>query len=162
MQKTIVILLFMTSLLTAAGVYAAQDFYYVQSIKAKVLAGPSFKSRIIGEASKGTKFVSRGREGSWVKVVFYQNEGYVSSLLLSKYPPMNKLSVIKGDEVDIKRSVRRRASTYTSAAAARGLTQDDRRRLSRDEKADYSGLDKMESFTISPEEVARFMEGSKL
>jgi hypothetical protein len=59
----------------------------------------------------------------------------------------------------LKEGVRRRASTYTSAAAARGLVQDDRRRLSRDEKIDYLGLENIEAVSISPEELAKFMGG---
>jgi hypothetical protein len=162
MQKSIwwslpVILL----LLLSGVVQAAQDTYYVQSVKARILSEPSFKAKVIGESTKGTKLLSSGREGSWIKVVLYQKEGYVSALLLSKTPPLEKQRLIKGEGADIKQSVRRRASTYTSAAAARGLAQDDRRRLSTEEKSDYLGLEKMESFSVSSEEVARFMEGNK-
>ena len=78
------------------------------------------------------------------------------------FRPLERQSIIKGEERDIKQSVRRRASTYTSAAAARGLAQDDRRRLSTEEKVDYGGLEKMEAFSVSSEEVSRFMEGSKI
>jgi hypothetical protein len=145
-----------------AAILWAQDIYFVQSQKARVMSAPSFKGKIMGEAGKGTKLISSGREGSWIKVGFYQKEGYVSSLLLSKYPPMEKQTLIKGNEADLRQSVRRRASTYTSAAAARGLAQDDRRRLSAEEKADYGGLEKMESLSVSSHEVARFMEGNKI
>lgn len=161
MRKTVVLFIFIAVLLLSGKLWA-QDVYYVQSLKAKIMSSPSFKAKTLGEASKGTRLSSKGREGNWVKVIFYSREGYVSSLLLSTHPPMGKQSLIKGGEADIKQSVRRRASTYTSAAAARGLAQDDRRRLSREEKVDYGALEKMESFTVSADEVARFMEGNKL
>ncbi len=139
------------------------ETYYVQSLKAKIMAGPSFKSNVLGEAVKGSKFVSSGKEGSWIKVSFGKNkEGYISSMLLSPHPPIERISLIKGEESDIKQSVRRRASTYTSAAAARGLAADDRRRLSKDEKVDYGALEKVEEFKLSADDVARFREGKNL
>lgn len=161
MSKRLLFLSLVTLALTT-GVATAQDTYYVQSLKAKILSEPSFKAKMIGEAVKGAKLASSGRQGSWVKVVLSQREGYVSSLLVTKYPPLEKTSVIRGDQSDIKQSVRRRASTYTSAAAARGLAQDDRRRLSTEDKTDYGGLEKMEAVSINPEELSGFMEGNKL
>jgi beta-N-acetylglucosaminidase len=62
---------------------------------------------------------------------------------------------------EIKQGVRRRASSYTSAAAARGLAADDRRRLSKEEKVDYESLEKVEAFQLSADEINRFMEGNK-
>jgi hypothetical protein len=153
--NTIVMLMFTSTLL-------AQAVYYVQSAKAKVLIGASFKSASLGEVPKGFKFVSTGREGSWVKVKFDKRDGYVSSLVLSMHPPFEKAGIIKAEDTEIRQGVRRRASSYTSAAAARGLAQDDRRRLSKEEKVNYEALDKMESFTVSADEISRFMEGGKL
>ena len=134
----------------------------MQSVKAKVLSAPSFKSPVIGEVLKGHKFDSLGKQGNWIRVKFAGKEGYVSALLLAAHPPFDKIGMIKGLERDIKQGVRRRTSSYTSAAAARGLAQDDRRRLSKDEKADYESLDKMEAFKLTPEEISRFMEKGKL
>jgi len=162
MRKTAVFFFFIAISLLLAVKLWAQDIYYVQSLRAKVMSAPSFKAKVLGEASKGSKLASTGREGNWIKVTFSAKQGYVSSMLLSKRPPMEKFGLIKGEETDIKQSVRRRASTYTSAAAARGLAADDRRRLSRDEKVDYGALEKIEAFTLSAGEVARFMEGNKL
>jgi hypothetical protein len=155
-------------LLLAAGVVGilltsalhAETEYYVQSVKAKVMAGPSFKSGVIYEVSRGYKLASTGREGSWVKVRISDKDGYVPSLLVSTHPPFETTGVIKGEEADIKQGVRRRASSYTSAAAARGLAQDDRKRLSKEEKIDYESLEKVEAFTVSADEVTRFMEGN--
>ncbi len=162
MRKIILFFLCISALLMLSDRLWAQDVYYVQSLKAKIMSGPSFKSPVLGEVGKGVRLSSSARQGSWVKVVYHAKEGYISAMLLSTHPPMERQSLIKGEGSDIKQSVRRRASTYTSAAAARGLAADDRRRLSRDEKVDYGSLEKMESFAISADEVSRFMEGKKL
>jgi len=158
----VLVLSTMMVILVLSSTLFAQTIFYVQSAKAKIMIGASFKSASLGEVHKGFKFTSSGREGSWVKVKFDNRDGYVSSLLLSTHPPLDKAGIIKAEDTDIKQGVRRRASSYTSAAAARGLAQDDRRRLSKEEKVNYEALDKIESFTVSADEVSRFMEGGKI
>ncbi len=158
MKKSIILIVSLVVLLFAGSAFGG-DTYYVQSLKAKIMSAPSFKAEVLGDAVKGTKFISSGREGSWIKVVYKGKHGYISSMLLSPHAPMERVSLIRGEEADIKQSVRRRASTYTSAAAARGLAADDRRRLSREEKVDYGALEKIETFTLSDEDIARFKEG---
>lgn len=159
MKKQLLFFMIVASGVLLTTMLYAQTEYYVQSVKAKVMSGPSFKSGVISEVSKGEKLTSSGRDGSWVKVRISGKDGYVSSLLVSTHPPFEKTGVIKGEEADINQGVRRRASSYTSAAAARGLTSDDRRRLGQEEKSDFESLEKMEAFTLSPDEVTRFIEG---
>jgi len=155
MVALITMLLYSTTLL-------AQTVYYVQSVKARVVSSPSFKSKVVVEVNKGFKVISIGREGSWVKVKIGEKEGFISSLLLSTQPPLEKTGIIKAENTDIKQGVRRRASSYTSAAAARGLAADDRRRLSKEEKVNYEALEKMETFTVSADEIGKFMEVNKI
>ena len=162
MKKMLMSLGAFTAGVLYATVLYAQTEYYVQSVKAKVMSGTSFKAPVLGEVGKGFKFASTGKEGNWVRVRFKDRDGYISSLVLSTHPPLSRTGVIKAEDSEIKQGVRRRASSYTSAAAARGLAQDDRRRLSKEEKADYDSLDKIESFKLSPDEISRFMEGNKL
>ncbi len=161
MRKRYLLLVMVVVCVLLPTMLYAETAYYVQSVKAKVMSGPSFKSEVIAEIGKGHKLSASGREGSWVKVRISDKDGYVPSLLVSTHPPFEKAGVIKGEDADIKLGVRRRASSYTSAAAARGLAQDDRRRVNQGEKIDYESLAKMEAFTVSPDEVARFMEGNK-
>lgn len=149
-------------LCTIALQTSAQEIYYVQSVKAKVLSSPSFKARLLGEASRGTRLNSISKEGSWVKVKYYGKDGYVAAILLAPSPPMEKHSVIKAGDTEFLQGVRRRASTYTSAAAARGLAADDRRRLSGEDKLDYDGLERIEKYTVSDAELAKFMKGGTL
>lgn len=153
--------LFLFGLLASVSAVFAQDSYYVQSAKARVMAAPSFKAAVLGEASRGTKLSFVKREGRWVKVGFYGKEGYVPLLLVTSHPPLTTRGLIKAEDTDFRQSVRRRASTYTSAAAARGLAQDDRRRLGGEEHADFAGLEKVEAFMVTEVEVARFQEGGR-
>ncbi len=148
--------------LSVAGAAFAQSEYFVQSVKAKVMTTPSFKGAVLAEVAKGHKFSSLGKEGSWIKVKHDSKEGYVSALLLSTREPMGKVGLIKGDDTDIKQGVRRRASTYTSAAAARGLTHEDRQRASAVEEVDYKALETIEAMALSQEEITKFSEGGRL
>jgi hypothetical protein len=141
---------------------AAPEIYYVQSLKAKIMWEPSFKAAVMREVTKGRALSGFGKEGNWIKVQIDFETGYIPSLLVSKQAPMNRVSLIKADDQDLRQSVRRRASTYSSAAAARGLTQEGRKRLSKEEKADYFSLEKIESITVSKEEVGKFLEGGSL
>jgi len=151
---------------TASMIYAmalhAESVYYVQSANARIWAGASFVSKVIGEVGKGQMLTSTGTEGRWVKVKFNDKEGYIPSLLLSTYPPLKKTEIVKAEDSDIRQGVRRRASSFTSAAAARGLTKEDRERGEVEEGTNYIALKKMESMAISDDEITQFMEGGKL
>jgi uncharacterized protein YgiM (DUF1202 family) len=136
----------------------AEDLCYVQSLSARIMSAPSFQSSVLGEVTKGSRLQTRGRNGNWIKVLYNAKEGYISSLLVSAHPPLEKQALIRGDGTEIREGVRRRASTFASAAAARGLTHDDRRRLNSEEKSDYGSLEQMVAFTVSTQEVLRFME----
>lgn len=136
----------------------AQQVYYVQSVKAKVMSAASFKSKVIAEVGKGYKLTALGKAGNWTKVKYGSLEGYVPALLLSATPPLKKQGLIKGEDSALQHNIRRRASTYTSAAAARGLTADDRRRLSKEEKVDYESLEQIESLVVSDMDVLTFIK----
>ena len=107
-------------LLCFSGAFAAET-YYVQSAKAKILWEPSFKSAVMREVPKGEALTVIIKDGNWVKVKIDFETGYVSSLVVSKQPPFKKVAVIRAEDQEIRQSVRHRASTYSSAAAARGL-----------------------------------------
>jgi hypothetical protein len=141
---------------------SALESYYVQSVKAKVFSAPSFKANVIGEASRGARLSSIGKDGGWVKVNYFGKDGYIAAILLSTSPPMAKHTMIKASDTEFQQGVRRRASTYTSAAAARGLAADDRRRLSGEDKLDYDGLERVEKYIVSDADLTKFMEGGKI
>lgn len=150
--------------LIAAGWCAtaqADQTYYVQSSKARILAAPSFSARVIDEVSLGQQLVMKGRQGSWVKVERNGREGFVSSLLVSVRPPMARGKYIQADAGEINQGVRRRTSSFSSAAAARGLTKDDRKRADIEEGVDYRALYKMEALTVGENEVTQFAGGEK-
>ena len=163
MRRISAILLILVAAIILAPAAHAGTVSYVQSIKAKVLAEPSFRSEVVAVLSKGAPVSVLSRQGRWAKVKTGTTEGYLPTLILASNPPLDRIELIKGDGgASIEHNVRRRASTYTSAAAARGLTEDDRRRVSAEDKANYSSLERVERFTLSEDDVLKFSRGGKL
>ncbi len=160
MKKSLFILAAFVMVLTVS-IAQADEIYYVQSMKAKVMSEPSFKSKVIAEIGKGFKLSASVKTGTWIKVTYGGMQGYVAGLLVSSQPPLQKTSMIKASDSEINQGVRRRASTYTSAAAARGLTHEDRKRLSTEEEVNYAAVEKMETVTFTSDEVTRFIEGGR-
>jgi uncharacterized protein YgiM (DUF1202 family) len=162
MNKRILLLSLFAVNVLYVGASLAEALYYVQSASAKVLSAPSFKSNVIAEIGMGQSLSFISKEGGWVKVSHAGKEGYISSLLVSAHPPLKKVEVIKAEDPDIKEGVRRRTSSYSSAAAARGLTKEDRHRADIDEGVDYRAVTKMESQTFADSEVNKFVAGGSL
>src|SRR5512146_1889634 len=156
MAKTIVMSVFIVVALWHAPALHAADEYYVQSVKAKVRSGPTFKSAVLGEVDKGYKFISSGKEGGWIKVKYNNGDGYVHSLVLLTHPPKENVWAITADEQELRRAVRRRASSAIGIEADRGLDRDDRKAGGSREYADYESLQEIELFTMSSSEIIRF------
>lgn len=161
MRKIILLMTLFLANIFHVGLSRAESVYYVQSMKLKVFAEPSFKSRVIAELSMGQPLSSNGNTGSWQNVKLGKMEGYAPSMLLATHPPLNRTVVIKAEDAEIKQGVRRRASSFSSAAAARGLTKEDRKRSDTEDIADFKALNKMESLKIDEDEVAQFINGGK-
>jgi hypothetical protein len=159
--KTIVMTVILAAVLGHAPALHAETAYYVQSAKAPVMSGPTFKSAVLGEVGRGYEFLSLGQEGRWVKVRYNKGEGYVHSIVLLTHPPLENVSAITADEQEMRKGFRRRASSYISSEAEHGLYRDDRKGPGHDEQADYASLEKIELFTMSSREVRRFMEGKQ-
>lgn len=139
----------------------AESAYYVQSSRAKIFSEPSFKSSVVATVAMGERLNASGNDGGWVKVLIAGNAGYVSALLLSAHPPLKKAQIVKAEEPEVAEGVRRRSSSFASAAAARGLTKEGRQRADDEEGGDINALKKMEALTFADDEVARFAEGGQ-
>lgn len=134
----------------------ASEILYVQSLKAPLLSEPKLGSKELASIRKGESLkVIEKREG-WLKVEYKNTQGWVSSLLLSNQKPMEKVSVFEEDK-SLKETARRRASSYTTAAAARGLLED-RARVSQKYMLDLSSIKWLEGIKIEEEEVLKFLE----
>lgn len=140
-----------------AGPALAADLY-VKSIKARVLSKPSMRSKTVKILSRGSKVKELKRKGKWVMVEIEGKSGWISKYLVSKRPPMKRVSrLAKGKSLE--KTSRRRASAFTSVAAARGLTDYERARAGRKGYVvDFAALEQMEKINIDEMEALKFIE----
>ncbi len=162
MCKKYLLCLFFISLVFSEKAFA-EDTLYVQSMKAKVYSEPSFSSQVFLELTKGYKVVAYEKEGNWVKVLIGGKNGYISSFLLGKTPPFDKVEFSKEGSLAQPENPRSRVSQPTTAVAGvRGLSQERRARLGKEEKVNYEALEKIEAIAVSDEELKIFMKEGNL
>lgn len=159
MKKKLMIFLMLLSGILYVGFAQAKSVYYVQNANANVRSDPSFGAKVIAKVAKGQAITSISKHGSWIKVKIDGKEGYISALQVSTQPPLEKQqAAVKEDAEESRPTARRRASSYTSAAAARGLTEVELNRKGIEEISDLNAVKKMESLKVTPEEVSKFKE----
>lgn len=135
---------------------AAEQVLYVQSAQAKLMAAPDFNAAALQVLEKGASVTVVKEQGRWLQVHTQSADGWIPKLLLANHPPIEKFSVLKGNQEHLEKSARRRASTNVTAAATRGLRSDDRTRISDQGQPDYTELEKMEAVDIPTQEVLEF------
>lgn len=155
MKKVRLIFYFFSITLAAPAAYAADLF--VQSVKAPLFSSPSMGSPKVVDASKGDQLKELEKKGDWHKVAYKDKTGWVSRLLVASKPPAGKVSLLEETEEKLEKGARKRASAFTTAAAARGLAED-RARVSDKYRVDHQGVEWMEALKISDEESLKFLE----
>lgn len=155
------VILFM--LVLSGNIFAAEESFYVQSVRAKVYSEASFGSKVIVELTKGTKVSVVAKEGNWAKVIIAGKNGYISNFLLGKNPPIDKVKPSDEKASVQKDNPRSRVSQHTTAVAGvRGLAQERRARLGKNERVNYDALEKVESITVQDDELKFFMKEGNL
>lgn len=144
-----IVMLFGHSLLWA-------ETYYIKSHKVQLTQGPGKTTRLDDILEKGEKVEKIAAEKSWVKIRAKGIEGWVHKFALSKRPPRKRVSLLTR-KVDISSKARKRASTYTSTAAARGLLDAGKKFLNQKEKPDFVALARLEDQVVDVEEATRFI-----
>jgi uncharacterized protein YgiM (DUF1202 family) len=140
---------------------SAEQVLYVQSAKANLMTGPGFDTKLIRVLEKGESVTVVQQPGTkekarWIQVHYQSSDGWVAKLLLANQPPMDKVSILKGNEEQLEKSTRRRASSNVTAAATRGLRNEDRTRMSNSGQPDYNQLQEMEAVEVKEAEVREF------
>lgn len=128
---------------------------YVQALKAGIQAEPSLSSAKVAEVKKGDRLEELEAAGGWHRVRFGTATGWISRLVVSPRPALEAVSLPGKEGADLAEA-RRRASSFTTAAAARGLAED-RARSSQKFMVDYWAVEEMEKGQIDPEEALRFI-----
>lgn len=143
----------------AIAPFAAQadDFLYILSAKAKLLAEPSFESAQVENIGKGEKVLQIDKNTNWFKVEYNGKVGWLSRLAVSPHPATKKTSKLAQADDTFVNDSRRRASVASTTAAVRGLKGDSRQRLSASLSTDYDALATMEEITLTDEDIKNFV-----
>lgn len=147
-------------LLSSASIATAADLYALGA-KVAILAEPKLGAAKVTEAKRGDLLSGSEEQKGWYHVTFAGKSGWVSRLLVGNKPPTAVVSVLDDNNADdLERGARRRASNFTTAAAARGLSEE-RTRLNQKYLVDYSGLAWMERHGVTQEEATQFVESKE-
>jgi len=134
---------------------------YVQAKQAKLMSEPNLKSEVVTAVEQGTALEQLAEQGRWLKVEHAGKQAWIYRLLISKQPPMKKVTVLGGHDENLTENARKRASSNAAVAAARGLRNDERSRESDQQMSDFHALEKVEAQSVNEQELQDFMEQSE-
>jgi hypothetical protein len=139
------------------AISATADEVFVQSVRASILNAPKFGAKALVEVPQGERLVSELVENGWHRVSYAEHQGWIFGFLVGRTAPEGVVSLLdNADAQQFSESARRRASGFTTAAAARGL-QGDRKRVSQKYQLDYAGVEWMEQININSRDALDFM-----
>jgi hypothetical protein len=129
---------------------------YIKGLKATIYAEPNNSADKIAKLARGEEVTVVDKKGFWRKVKSSKVTGWLPALMISKKKPKNKISVLD-KKTNMSQKARKRASTFTSAAAARGLTESGRKRIGKMQQPDFNALEKVEKETVDEEEAIEYL-----
>ncbi len=135
---------------------ASADPMYVQSERTALREEPFVGAEALEMLEQGTQVERLKQASGWYHVRHEGREGWLSRLTVSNRPPMDPQTIADGEQAREMNEARRRPSQVASAAAARGLTPEERERLSAREAADYAALERLEELRLTKEEIEAF------
>jgi SH3-like domain-containing protein len=128
---------------------------YINAFKADLAEAPSSEAKIIATLNKGAPVEELAVNKEWTQVRSTPHSGWVSTILLSPRAPAS--SLLQNKDVDISTNARKRASAFSSAAAARGLKADSDNIFAQLEGEDWDQVKKMETFYIASDKGYNFL-----
>ncbi len=149
------ILLPVVFLLLAAVVFAAASVMSVQVRTGKMRAKPSFLGSVVASVSYGDRVTVLGEKGSWVQIRNTDGKtGWVHGSALTE----NKLALQAGSK-----DVATGASGSEIALAGKGFNDEvETEYRAENPKLDYTWVDKMEAFRITPAQARKFLAAGNI
>lgn len=131
------------------------ETWYIKSYKVRptTTAGGKVKLDLL---KRGFQVEEVGSQKSWKKIRFNGISGWVHKFALSKKAPRKRISLLL-KKVNISSKARKRASSFTSAAAARGLLDSEKSNLALLGEPDFVALSEMISLAVQTEEATLFV-----
>ena len=123
----------------------------VQVKETQIRATPSFLSKILGVLHYGERVTVLAQQNGWARISLPsgKGEGWVNLSALSP-----KRIVFKAGSQEVGSG----ASSGEVALAGKGFNKEVEAEYRDEKQLDYSWIDKMESFRVSPEQVLAFLQ----
>jgi SH3-like domain-containing protein len=123
----------------------------VQVKETQIRATPSFLGKILGVLSYGDRATVLAEKNGWARISLPagKGEGWVNLSALSP-----KRIVLKAGSQEVASG----ASSGEVALAGKGFNKEVEAEYRDEKELDYSWIDKMESFRVSPEQVLAFLQ----
>lgn len=137
----------------------AEGVVYVQSVQASVLSEPEFGADLQFKVERGAELKVIEQQQTWYQVGTPQGQGWIYHLQVAANPPREKISLLASQENDLAKGARRRASSFTTSAAARGLAENRTRMNGGYWTSDMSNVEAIEELKIPQNEVIEFHQG---
>lgn len=141
-------LLFFSSALQAENLY-------IKSYKVKPMESLTSK-KSMAPITRGTKVEKLFLEQQWVKIDYNGKSGWVHKLSVSSRPPVKRVSLL-AKNIDISTVARKRASSFTSTGAARGLSDVSKIKLADRIAPNFELLQEIENVVVDPEQAVAFL-----
>ncbi len=134
-----------------AAAVAAPKQMSVQVKETQVRATPSFLGKILAKLAYADKVKVLDTQNNWAKVALPsgKGEGWVNLSALTK-----KDIVLKAGSENVGKF----ASSGEEAMAGKGFNQEVEKKYRENEKVDYTWVDRMGKFVVTPEQVAAFLK----
>ena len=143
------------ALLLIAGAVCAQsaEQMSVTVKETQVRATPSYLGRILVVLSYGDRVDVLGDQNGWARVRVPSGEGWVHLSALTK-----KQIVLQSGSQDVGTG----ASSGEVALAGKGFNQEVEAKYKQDNNLDYTWVDRMSGYTVTPEQVLTFLQEGDL
>lgn len=136
---------------------------YVQALKVDLRAEPKTSSASAGVVTRGDVATIQETSGQWVKIKSGKKTGWISRLFIAGHKPVGNADLMRDVKENIVTSTRRRPSSYSVSATARGLMTSERGREGRElYETDGEALDKMEKYSLPRDAVKKFKSSGRL
>jgi uncharacterized protein YgiM (DUF1202 family) len=139
-------------LIAAAAAFAdAPKQMSVQVKETQVRAAPSFLSKILDRLAYADKVKVISEQKGWAKVALRsgKGEGWINLSALTK-----KNIVLKAGSENVAES----ASSGEVALAGKGFNQEVENKYKQDNNVDYTWVDRMAAFVVTPEQAESFLK----
>jgi hypothetical protein len=147
-------------LAAAVAIAAAPKQMSVTVKETQVRATPSYLGKILATLSYGDRVQVGETRSGWARVIVPPGKGAADKGSVSQGEGWVHLSALTDKKIVLKSGasdVDRAASSGEVALAGKGFNQEVEAQYRADRKLDYSWVDRMETFRVSPEEAAAFL-----